>query len=30
LTAAASAIAGMVADPRRLPGIESIVPVGGR
>jgi 3-isopropylmalate/(R)-2-methylmalate dehydratase large subunit len=30
LTAAASAIAGVVADPRRLPGIEAIVPVGGR
>ena len=30
LTAAASAIAGVVADPRRLPGIELIVPVGGR
>jgi 3-isopropylmalate/(R)-2-methylmalate dehydratase large subunit len=30
LTAAASAIAGVVADPRRLPGIESIAPVGGR
>jgi 3-isopropylmalate/(R)-2-methylmalate dehydratase large subunit len=30
LTAAASAIAGVVADPRRLPGIESLAPVGGR
>ena len=30
LTAAASAIAGVVADPRRLPGIEAIAPVGGR
>jgi 3-isopropylmalate/(R)-2-methylmalate dehydratase large subunit len=30
LTAAASAIAGVVADPRRLAGIESIAPVGGR
>jgi 3-isopropylmalate/(R)-2-methylmalate dehydratase large subunit len=30
LTAAASAIAGVVADPRRLPGIAAIVPVGGR
>ena len=30
LTAAASAIAGVVADPRRLPGIASIAPVGGR
>ena len=30
LTAAASAIAGAVADPRRLPGIESIAAVGGR
>ncbi len=30
LTAAASAIAGMVADPRRLPGIESLAAVGGR
>ncbi len=30
LTAAASAIAGVVADPRRLPGIESIAAVGGR
>jgi 3-isopropylmalate/(R)-2-methylmalate dehydratase large subunit len=30
LTAAASAIAGVVADPRRLPGIELIAPVGGR
>ena len=30
LTAAASAIAGVVADPRRLPGIEAIAAVGGR
>ncbi len=30
LTAAASAIAGAVADPRRLPGIETIAAVGGR
>jgi 3-isopropylmalate/(R)-2-methylmalate dehydratase large subunit len=30
LTAAASAIAGVVADPRRLPGIEGLAPVGGR
>ena len=30
LTAAASAIAGVVADPRRLPGIETLAPVGGR
>jgi len=30
LTAAASAIAGVVADPRRLPGIEQLAPVGGR
>src|SRR6188472_631088 len=30
LTAAASAIAGVVADPRRLPGIESLATVGGR
>jgi 3-isopropylmalate/(R)-2-methylmalate dehydratase large subunit len=30
LTAAASAIAGVVADPRRLPGIELLAPVGGR
>ena len=30
LTAAASAIAGVVADPRRLPGIEALAPVGGR
>jgi 3-isopropylmalate/(R)-2-methylmalate dehydratase large subunit len=30
LTAAASAIAGVVSDPRRLPGIEAIAPVGGR
>ncbi len=30
LTAAASAVAGMVADPRRLPGIESTVGIGGR
>jgi 3-isopropylmalate/(R)-2-methylmalate dehydratase large subunit len=30
LTAAASAIAGVISDPRRLPGIEAIAPVGGR
>ena len=30
LTAAASAIAGVVADPRRLPGIEALALVGGR
>jgi 3-isopropylmalate/(R)-2-methylmalate dehydratase large subunit len=30
LTAAASAIAGVVADPRRLPGIETLASVGGR
>jgi 3-isopropylmalate/(R)-2-methylmalate dehydratase large subunit len=30
LTAAASAIAGVVADPRRLPGIETLAAVGGR
>ena len=30
LTAVASAVAGSVADPRRLPGIESVVGVGGR
>ena len=30
LTAAASAIAGVVADPRRLPGIETVAAVGGR
>jgi 3-isopropylmalate/(R)-2-methylmalate dehydratase large subunit len=30
LTAAASAIAGVVSDPRRLPGIESVAAVGGR
>jgi 3-isopropylmalate/(R)-2-methylmalate dehydratase large subunit len=30
LTAAASAIAGAVADPRRLPGIEALAAVGGR
>ncbi len=30
LTAAASAIAGAVADPRRLPGIETLAAVGGR
>ena len=30
LTAAASAIAGEVSDPRRLPGIESLAAVGGR
>jgi 3-isopropylmalate/(R)-2-methylmalate dehydratase large subunit len=30
LTAAASAVAGAIADPRRLPGIESLAAVGGR
>jgi len=30
LTAAASAIAGVISDPRRLPGIEAIAPTGGR
>ena len=30
LTAAASAIAGVVADPRRLPGIEQLAGIGGR
>ena len=30
LTAAASAIAGVVADPRKLPGIETLAAVGGR
>ena len=30
LTAVASAVAGSVADPRRLPGIEAVVGVGGR
>jgi 3-isopropylmalate/(R)-2-methylmalate dehydratase large subunit len=30
LTAAATAIAGVVADPRTLPGIEVLAPVGGR
>ena len=30
LTAAASAIAGVVADPRRLPGIATLASVGGR
>ena len=30
LTAAASAIAGMVADPRLLPGIENLAGIGGR
>ena len=30
LTAAASAIQGVVADPRRLPGIETLAAVGGR
>ena len=30
LTAAASAISGMVSDPRRLPGIETLAAVGGR
>jgi 3-isopropylmalate/(R)-2-methylmalate dehydratase large subunit len=30
LTAVASAIAGVIADPRRLPGIETLAAVGGR
>ena len=30
LTAAASAVAGAIADPRRLPGIEALAAVGGR
>ena len=30
LTAAASAVAGVIADPRRLPGIETLANVGGR
>jgi 3-isopropylmalate/(R)-2-methylmalate dehydratase large subunit len=30
LTAAASAVAGVIADPRLLPGIESLATVGGR
>lgn len=30
LTAAASAINGVISDPRRLPGIESLAAVGGR
>jgi 3-isopropylmalate/(R)-2-methylmalate dehydratase large subunit len=30
LTAAASAVAGVIADPRRLPGIEALAAVGGR
>ena len=30
LTAAASAIAGVVADPRLLPGIEAVAGIGGR
>jgi 3-isopropylmalate/(R)-2-methylmalate dehydratase large subunit len=30
LTAAASAVAGMIADPRRLEGIEAIAGIGGR
>ncbi len=30
LTAAASAVAGAIADPRRLPGIESLAAIGGR
>ncbi|MFL5678968.1 MAG: 3-isopropylmalate dehydratase large subunit [Chloroflexota bacterium] len=30
LTAAASAISGVVSDPRRLPGVESLAVVGGR
>ena len=30
LTAAASALAGVIADPRALPGIEATVGLGGR
>jgi len=30
LTAAASAVAGAIADPRRLPGIEQLAAIGGR
>jgi 3-isopropylmalate/(R)-2-methylmalate dehydratase large subunit len=30
LTAVASAVAGVVADPRRLPGVEALAAVGGR
>jgi 3-isopropylmalate/(R)-2-methylmalate dehydratase large subunit len=30
LTAAASAVAGAIADPRRLPGIDALAAVGGR
>jgi 3-isopropylmalate/(R)-2-methylmalate dehydratase large subunit len=30
LTAAASAVAGVIADPRLLPGIETLAAVGGR
>ena len=30
LTATASAVAGVIADPRRLPGIEALAAVGGR
>ena len=30
LTAAASAVNGVVSDPRALPGIESLAAVGGR
>jgi 3-isopropylmalate/(R)-2-methylmalate dehydratase large subunit len=30
LTAAASAITGVVTDPRTLPGIETLAAVGGR
>jgi 3-isopropylmalate/(R)-2-methylmalate dehydratase large subunit len=30
LTAAASAVAGMIADPRLLPGIEAVAGIGGR
>jgi 3-isopropylmalate/(R)-2-methylmalate dehydratase large subunit len=30
LTAAASAVAGVVSDPRTLPGIEAVVGIGGR
>ena len=30
LTAAASAVAGVIADPRRLPGIDALAAIGGR
>ena len=30
LTAAASAVSGVVSDPRTLPGIETLAAVGGR